>query len=82
MKKMLDCPICGQPADYYITESENQIKVYFCSDCLEHFTEEDTITTIKTRVNSESSIIDEVYIAYQNTLKTIKNLTKNEPLDC
>ena len=62
MLKLLNCPICSNPADWSIVDKITKIEVFFCIDCLEHFTAEDTVTTIIKKSMLSSNIIDDIFI--------------------
>lgn len=72
MLNMPRCPYCSSPADYEIQNIENEQKIYFCSDCLEHFTIEEK-NSLKVQNNlTKSTIIDDVFVRYMNSLKSVE----------
>lgn len=76
------CPICSCPSDWCVLILETNKKVFFCMECCEHFTEEDTkISKIKSSIN-ENTIIDEVFLKFMNNIKNRKKNIKNETLEC
>jgi len=66
MEKLLNCPICSNKADWIEYTEPSGIAVYFCMDCVEHFTAEDTTTSMIKRAKTNAVVIDSLFVKMNN----------------